>query len=181
MTAGDRRRSRAELSAFLDTAVSVLFYDAILRPIVQHRELFLGVIEALPVPGQPETTLRIHHQHNPGFKTRENVVNVSPDGIPGVAIPFFLAHPRLAALERAQMYEVEGGNRRDCLKHALAHVACLVAVALFHRLMRAGRGARGDGGTAHGAVFKDHVHLDGGVAAAVEDLARVDVDDRAHG
>ncbi|MCA9708106.1 MAG: putative zinc-binding metallopeptidase [Myxococcales bacterium] len=52
----------------------------------------------------------------------------SPDGIPGVAIPFFLAHPRLAALERAQMYEVEGGNRRDCLKllrhevgHAMQH------------------------------------------------------------
>lgn len=44
----------------------------------------LGVIEALPVPGQPETTLRIHHQHIPGFKTRENVVNVSPDGIPGM-------------------------------------------------------------------------------------------------
>jgi len=52
----------------------------------------------------------------------------SPDDVPGVAIPFFLAHPRLAALERAQMYEVEGGNRRDCLKllrhevgHAIQH------------------------------------------------------------
>ncbi|MCB9595609.1 MAG: S8 family serine peptidase [Sandaracinaceae bacterium] len=40
----------------LDTAVSVLFYDAILRPIVQHRELFLGVIEALRAEheAQPE-------------------------------------------------------------------------------------------------------------------------------
>ena len=32
----------------------------------------------------------------------------SPDGVPGVAIPFYLAHPRLAQLERAQMLEVEG-------------------------------------------------------------------------
>ncbi|MCX4241625.1 putative zinc-binding metallopeptidase [Paraliomyxa miuraensis] len=48
----------------------------------------------------------------------------SPDGIPGVAIPFYLAHPRLAALERAQMYEVEGGNRRECvrlLRHEVGH------------------------------------------------------------
>jgi len=29
----------------LDTAASALFYEAILRPIVQHRDLFLGVIE----------------------------------------------------------------------------------------------------------------------------------------
>lgn len=52
----------------------------------------------------------------------------SPDGVPGVAIPFYLVHPRLAALERSQMYEVEGGNRRECLKllrhevgHAMQH------------------------------------------------------------
>ena len=36
----------------------------------------------------------------------------SPDGVPGVAIPFYLAHPRLEKLERAQMLEVEGGTRR---------------------------------------------------------------------
>src|SRR5450755_148238 len=35
----------------------------------------------------------------------------SPDGIPGIAIPFYLAHPRLMALERRFMREVEGGNR----------------------------------------------------------------------
>lgn len=48
----------------------------------------------------------------------------SPDAVPGVAIPFFLAHPRLAALERSQMLEVEGGNQRDCLKllrHEVGH------------------------------------------------------------
>ena len=34
----------------------------------------------------------------------------TPDGIPGVAIPFYLAHPRLAKLELDQMLEVEGGD-----------------------------------------------------------------------
>ncbi|MBK7579414.1 MAG: putative zinc-binding metallopeptidase [Myxococcales bacterium] len=40
----------------------------------------------------------------------------SPDGVPGVAIPFYLAHPRLAALERKNMLEVEGGTEDWCLK-----------------------------------------------------------------
>ena len=39
-----------------------------------------------------------------------------PDGVPGFAIPFYLAHPRLMKLERKQMLEVEGGNRPWCLK-----------------------------------------------------------------
>ena len=30
----------------------------------------------------------------------------SPDGVPGIAIPFYLAHPRLMRLEKAQMLEV---------------------------------------------------------------------------
>ncbi|HEX5103514.1 MAG TPA: putative zinc-binding metallopeptidase [Pirellulaceae bacterium] len=40
----------------------------------------------------------------------------SPDGIPGVAIPFYLAHPRLMRLERTQMLEVEGGSEDWCMK-----------------------------------------------------------------
>ena len=40
----------------------------------------------------------------------------SPDGVPGVAIPFYLAHPRLEKLERAQMLEVEGGTPAWCMK-----------------------------------------------------------------
>src|SRR5215211_4087375 len=40
----------------------------------------------------------------------------TPDGVPGVAIPFYLAHPRLARLELAQMLEVEGGDVESCLK-----------------------------------------------------------------
>ena len=40
----------------------------------------------------------------------------SPDGVPGFAIPFYLAHPRLVKLERKQMLEVEGGTERECLR-----------------------------------------------------------------
>jgi hypothetical protein len=39
-----------------------------------------------------------------------------PDGVPGVAIPFYLAHPRLMRLEQSQMLEVEGGTHDWCLK-----------------------------------------------------------------
>jgi hypothetical protein len=48
----------------------------------------------------------------------------SPDGTPGIAIPFFLAHPRLARLERKMMYEVEGGSEAWCmriLRHETGH------------------------------------------------------------
>ncbi len=40
----------------------------------------------------------------------------TPDGIPGIAIPFYLAHPRLTKLELAQMLEVEGGDPDSCLR-----------------------------------------------------------------
>lgn len=46
------------------------------------------------------------------------------DGVPGVAIPFYLAHPRLERLERAQLFEVEGGDQAWCLRilrHELGH------------------------------------------------------------
>ena len=48
----------------------------------------------------------------------------TPDGIPGVAIPFYLAHPRLAKLELDQMLEVEGGYPESCLmilRHEAGH------------------------------------------------------------
>ena len=40
----------------------------------------------------------------------------TPDGVTGVSIPFYLAHPRLAALELRQMLEVEGGDPEWCMK-----------------------------------------------------------------
>ena len=49
----------------------------------------------------------------------------TPDGHSGVAIPFYLAHPRLRQLERRQMLEVEGGTPAWCmriLRHEVGHV-----------------------------------------------------------
>ncbi|HET7745852.1 MAG TPA: putative zinc-binding metallopeptidase [Vicinamibacteria bacterium] len=40
----------------------------------------------------------------------------TPDGVAGIAIPFYLAHPRLARLEQAQMLEVEGASHEWCLR-----------------------------------------------------------------
>jgi hypothetical protein len=58
----------------------------------------------------------------------------SPDGVPGVALPFYLAHPRLMRLERNQMFEVEGGTRESCmriLRHEAGH-----AIDTAYRLRR---------------------------------------------
>ena len=40
----------------------------------------------------------------------------SPSGVPGIAVPFYLAHPRLARLEKKMILRVEGGTRRECMK-----------------------------------------------------------------
>jgi Putative zinc-binding metallo-peptidase len=48
----------------------------------------------------------------------------TPDGASAIAIPFYLAHPRLEKLEEAQMLEVEGGEHEWCmriLRHESGH------------------------------------------------------------
>jgi hypothetical protein len=48
----------------------------------------------------------------------------TPDDIPGIALPFYMAHPRLARLELNQMLEVEGGTPDWCmriLRHEAGH------------------------------------------------------------
>src|SRR5262245_28298563 len=48
----------------------------------------------------------------------------TPDGATSIAIPFYLAHPRLTRLEEAQMLEVEGGEYEWCmriLRHEAGH------------------------------------------------------------
>ena len=58
----------------------------------------------------------------------------SPDTVPGVGIPFYLAHPRLMKLERKMMLEVEGGTDRWCmrlLRHETGH-----AIDTAYRLSR---------------------------------------------
>jgi len=56
----------------------------------------------------------------------------SPDGVPGVAVPFHLTHPRLVRLERKHMLQVEGNTRSECLRllrhevgHAVQHAFAL--------------------------------------------------------
>jgi hypothetical protein len=49
----------------------------------------------------------------------------SPTTTPGIAFPFYLAHPRLKRLERKMLLEVEGGTRNECmriLRHEAGHV-----------------------------------------------------------
>ncbi|MCC7124246.1 MAG: putative zinc-binding metallopeptidase [Acidobacteria bacterium] len=49
----------------------------------------------------------------------------TPDGFISMAVPFYLAHPRLQRLELAQMLEVEGGEHEWCmriLRHEAGHV-----------------------------------------------------------
>jgi hypothetical protein len=49
----------------------------------------------------------------------------SPDDTPGIAIPFYLAHPRLMRLERKMVIDVEGGTVPECmriLRHEAGHV-----------------------------------------------------------
>ena len=72
-------------------------------------------------------------------------------------------------------------HRVHRLQHALAQIACLVAIAQLHSLMRAGGGTRGHSGAAKAAVFQQNVHLHRGIAPAIKDFAGVDVDDGGHG
>ncbi len=58
----------------------------------------------------------------------------SPDGVPGIAVPFYMGHPRLAKLELNQMLEVEGGTPESCLRilrHEAGH-----AIENAYRLRR---------------------------------------------
>jgi len=58
----------------------------------------------------------------------------TPDGVPGIAVPFYMANPRLARLEQNQMLEVEGGTQEWCmriLRHEAGH-----AIENAYRLRR---------------------------------------------
>jgi hypothetical protein len=52
----------------------------------------------------------------------------SPRNVPGIAIPFYLVHPRLIRLERSMVNEAEGASRPECMRilrheagHAIQH------------------------------------------------------------
>jgi hypothetical protein len=61
----------------------------------------------------------------------------SPDGVPGFAVPFYLAHPRLTRLEKRFTHEAEGSNRNwlmRILRHEAGH-----ALDSAYRLRRRAR------------------------------------------
>lgn len=48
----------------------------------------------------------------------------TPAGVTGVAVPFYMLHPRLARLERSMMLEAEGSSHEECiriLRHEVGH------------------------------------------------------------
>ncbi len=58
----------------------------------------------------------------------------SPDGVPGIAVPFYLAHPRLRRLARKMAHAVEGSNAKwlmRILRHEAGH-----AIDSAYRLRR---------------------------------------------
>jgi hypothetical protein len=61
----------------------------------------------------------------------------SPDGVPGIAVPFYLLHPRLTALQRRFAGEAEGGNARDLMR-ILRHEAGHAVDNAFRLRRRAG-------------------------------------------
>jgi hypothetical protein len=64
----------------------------------------------------------------------------SPARVTGVAVPFYLTHPRLLRLERQMMLDAEGANHAECLRiirhevgHALDHAYRLSSRAGWQR------------------------------------------------
>lgn len=58
----------------------------------------------------------------------------SPDGVPGIAVPFYLTHPRLVHLERKMLLDAEGATQDVCmriLRHEAGH-----AIDTAYRLRR---------------------------------------------
>ena len=65
----------------------------------------------------------------------------SPRNVPGIAIPFYLVHPRLIRLERSMVLEAEGSSRMECMRilrheagHAIQHGYRLHRRPVYQRL-----------------------------------------------
>lgn len=64
----------------------------------------------------------------------------SPDGVPGIQVPFYVLHPRLQKLEREMMHWIEGSTKREAMKllrheagHAVQHAWALQRRPDFRR------------------------------------------------
>jgi hypothetical protein len=83
-------------------------------------------IEGTPLEGRVERLYKELGRRGLAFKPHVWLAEewFTPDGVPGIALPFYLADPRLVKLERNQMLEVEGGTDRECmriLRHEAGH------------------------------------------------------------
>jgi hypothetical protein len=92
---------------------------------IQFRDLRIRISESIV---QPEIERLYAELERRGLKFRPHIwVSTewfSPDGVPGIAVPFFAAHPRLRQIERRIMGEVEGGSSRwrlRILRHEAGH------------------------------------------------------------
>lgn len=78
----------------------------------------------------------------------------SPDGVPGIAVPFYLLHPRLLALQRRLAGEAEGGNARDLMR-ILRHEAGHAIDSAFRLRRRAGwRAAFGPSSRRYAGIYR---------------------------
>ena len=102
----------------------------------RFRDLHLGLPQRAPLR---RAITRLHRELDAaGIRLQPHVWFseewFSPDGVPGIAIPFYLAHPRLERLERRMARTVEGGNSTSLLRilrHEVGH-----AVDTAYRLRR---------------------------------------------
>src|SRR5215472_12440341 len=117
-----------------------------------------------------------------GESCAEDGVRAQPALVVGaVELDHARIEPCLFSLVRAHVGALQHRvHVLDRLQHSLAAVAALVAVAQLHRLAGTGGGARGYGRTADRARIEQHVDLDRGVAARIQNLAARDVRDAAH-
>ncbi|HKE43852.1 MAG TPA: putative zinc-binding metallopeptidase [Steroidobacteraceae bacterium] len=110
-----RRKRAAHWSRLSDEhLLDLRFRDLKLRiegtELAAHIERLYGELEAVGLKVKPHCWLAEEW--------------FSPDGVPGIAIPFYLSHPRLRQLERRMMHEVEGGNSNwmmRILRHEAGH------------------------------------------------------------
>jgi hypothetical protein len=93
-------------------------------------------IERTPLAKRVRRLYRELHQRDIRFRPHVWLSEewFSPDGVPGIAVPFYLAHPRLERLERRMMRHVEGGSAESAmriLRHEAGH-----AIDTAYRLRR---------------------------------------------
>ena len=84
---------------------------------VRIRDLGLSIVGS---PVEPRVKRLYHELEARGLALRPRIYLgdewFSPEGVVAIAVPFYLAHPRLAALERSMMLEVEGADEEYCMK-----------------------------------------------------------------